>query len=287
MAEDQSEFLKGLPENIGDIDNEDDLIRVLGDMYECDDTFSIHKGFIYMYNNYSFEDTISENLFTISFDDIQHIYQYYKRGLSNRYKLRFQETKICGHDYLMFGGKFTIVSLGGLYEENDLIFYTKDNNYIALTEKYYSLPDYIKKGSVKPYTPIKSNFKFNKCMRAYGQKFFIVDKHYRHVVDPYDTRVSFMCADTFDIVNPETGERVKTWKTTIICKGLWETIKPAIDNVNCALPDNDISGTRSVLVFSEQWNQYYLIVSDKNVYELRYNNSGLATKAATSAGGRD
>lgn len=48
MAEDQSEFLASLPENIGDIDDEDDLIRVLCDICECDDTFSIHKGF-YIY----------------------------------------------------------------------------------------------------------------------------------------------------------------------------------------------------------------------------------------------
>jgi len=111
MAEDQSEFLASLPENIGDIDDEDDLIRVLDDIYECAKTFTIYSNFIYMHTYCSCNEYQDENLFIMSVEDMQCMYQYYKRGLTNRYLLNFQKTKICGREYFMFGGKFTIVSL--------------------------------------------------------------------------------------------------------------------------------------------------------------------------------
>jgi hypothetical protein len=227
-----------------------------------------------------------ENLFTMSVEDLQCMYQYYRRNLTNRYRLNFQNTKICGREYFMFGGKFTIVSLGGIYEENDLIFHTKDYaNYIVLAEKYYTVPDYIKNGAIELYTPIKSNFKFNKYAKASGEKYFHTDKHYRHATDPYDTRVSFICADTFDIVNPETGERVKTWKLKTISNNTWEVVKETIDKLSYTLSDIiDIRPDTIVrLLLNEKWNQYYLLVAKKQLYELRHIDSGRATKAAVMA----
>jgi hypothetical protein len=286
MAEDQSEFLASLPENIGDIDDEATLIKVLEGIYRCDETFTIHSNFIYMHTYCRCNEYQDENLFTISFEDVQCMYQYYKRGLTNRYRLKFQNTKICGREYFMFKGKFTIVSLGGIYEENDLIFHTKDYaNYITLTEKYYSVPDYIKEGAVELYTPIKSVFKFNKYAKASGEKYFSTDKHYRHATDPYDTRVSFMCADTFDIVNPETGERVKTWKLKIISKNTWEIVKETIDTMSYTFSEtiNIRPDVIVKLLLNEKWNQCYLLDNNKNFYELRHIDSGRATKAAAMA----
>jgi hypothetical protein len=152
MAEDQSAFLAGLPKYIGDIDDGATLIKVLEGMYRCDEIFTIHSNFIYMHTYCKCNEYQDENLFTMSVEDLQCMYQYYKHGLTNRYRLNFQNTKICDREYFMFKGKFTIVSLGRIYEENDLIFYTKDYaNYITLTENgdYYTVPDYIKEGGYR------------------------------------------------------------------------------------------------------------------------------------------
>jgi len=147
------------------------------------------------------------------------------------------------------------------------------------------VPDYIKNGAVELYTPIKSNFKFNKYAKASGEKYFSTDKHYRHAIDPYDTRVSFMCADTFDIVNPETGERVKTWKLTIISKNTWEIVKETIDTMSYTFSDIiDIRPDVIVkLLLNKKWNQYYLLDGNNNFYELRHIDSGRSTKAAAMA----
>jgi hypothetical protein len=115
-----------------------------------------------------------------------------------------------------------------------------------------------------------------------GEIYFKQQNSHRHVIDPYNADCTFLCADTFDIVNPETGERVKTWPLTIIRNSFsLKSTKKFVDEHNYIWPPEITNDSTAHLLHDEHWGLYY-IVNEGNFYELRSRNSGKATKAAAA-----
>jgi hypothetical protein len=281
-----------LPENITDITDVKLLDQTLNNMIGCTSgvIFVIKNGFIYATHNGPDEYQNTELLF-IRLDDIQEVYSYYKKNTTEssrlyaNYNIGFNYTRISGREYLKLGGSFTLINASYfdiIDEKDDLIFESsyKDKSFIVrVAADYFSVPNDIHEGAVRPYTPIKSIVKFNKLQKMSGEKYFKHEYNYRHVVDPYDARVSFVCADTLDIVNPETGERVKTWKLILFLFSNWAAIKNDIENRNYIWTANIDTKKAIHLLYDEHWERYY-ILNGTDFHELRSRDSGKLTKAA-------
>ena len=169
-------------------------------------------------------------------------------------------------------------------EEDDLLFTSPlEKHYIVQIEaNYYCVPKRPYLSEVTPYTPIKSIFKFKKLIKMSGEKYFKQQNSHRHVIDPYNADCAFLCADTFDIVNPETGERVKTWPLTVVRNSFsLKLTKKFVDEHNYIWPPEITNDKTAHLLHDEHWGLYY-IVNDGKFYELRSRDSGKATKAAAA-----
>lgn len=282
-----------LPENITDITDGKLLDQILNNMIGLTSgvVFVIKDGFIYATHNGPDEYQNTELLF-IRLDDIQEVYDIYKKNttkyphLSVNYNIGFNYTRVSGREYLKLGGSFILINaryLGIIHEKDNLIFESSYESYIVqVAADYFSVPNDIHNGAVNPYTPIKSIVKFNKLQKMSGEKYFKHEYNYRHMVDPYDARVSFLCTDTLDIVNPETGERVKTWKLTLFLFSNWVAIKNDIETRNYIWPA-DIDTKKAInLLYDEHWKRYY-ILNGTDFHELRSRDSGKLTKAANAS----
>jgi len=112
-----------------------------------------------------------------------------------------------------------------------------------------------------------------------GEKYFKHEYNYRNVVDPYDANISFVCADTLDIVNPETGERVKTWKLILFLFSSWVAVKNDIETRNYIWPADIDTKNAINLLYDVHWKRYY-ILNGIDFYELRSLDSGKFTKVS-------
>ena len=293
-----------LPEKITDIKTAEELDKVINAMAgrnSVNGIFTIENGYIYTPKDPSLNSKL--NMLFIQLDDMQYLYESYIKCATNQtkstYSIGFNHTKIVGREYFKLGGSFKLINLStscGIYEENDLIFTSPlDNYYIVQIEaNYYCVPKRPDQGETHhlshilrimggiPYTPIKSIFKFKKLMKMSGEIYFKHDYNYRHVVDFYNADCTFLCADTFDIVNPETGKRVQTWPLKVVRNSFsLKLTKKFVDEHNYIWPPEITNNKTAHLLHDEHWGLYY-IVNDGKFYELRSRNSGKVTKAAAA-----
>jgi len=170
---------------------------------------------------------------------------------------------------------------GEVHEQDNLIFLPDQYEYIVETSSgYYEISERLDGDDIRPYKPVKFNHKFNILRKVYPDGYFFTERDkYYHIIDPYDNDVSFICADTLDVVNPETGERIKSWALTCICSDIKRIIQ-IIDERQLILPLEISDELMYVhLFYDEYWKMYYLLNGIK-FYELRSQDSGKATKSA-------
>jgi len=236
---------------------------------------------------------------------IQELYELYKQCLEDGTNYRFlystgiNYSRVSGKQYLMLGGTFELIMANSgdstmFFERGDLIFCPTAHGeiIIRIQTKYYYLSLYShNRSETKQFyecTPVKSIFKFKKIMRANGNMFLKIDSgQYRRVNESYDGNKSFMCAKTGDIINAETGEKVKSWHLEIVetsdFKKMQETVReiPELCNI-----DNCISLGSSEyyhLFHDKCWNQYYIYgYYDGGVRRLNRVDSGKYTKPAVA-----
>jgi len=304
-----------LPEKITDITDEELFIQILSNIIGSTsrEYFVIKDGFIYV-KHHGLSEYLDTELSFIRLDDMQEIYTIYKKSLTEysslyagyniqegypihkkslteysrlyaSYNIGFNYTRISGREYFKLGGSFTLINAsrsGWIYESEDHIFTLPfgENSYIVqVAAEYFSVPNDIHNGAIKPYTPIKSIVKFDKLQKMSGEKYFKHEYNYRNVVDPYDANISFVCADTLDIVNPETGERVKTWKLILFLFSSWVAVKNDIETRNYIWPADIDTKNAINLLYDVHWKRYY-ILNGIDFYELRSLDSGKFTKVS-------
>ena len=238
--------LADLPKEITNINSEEVLINVLSHMYFnklIEWKFKIQDGFIYKYSTVYF----TKILIHIPLRKIECIYELYRQNnqkvpykdildkYDKNYSPKYKQS------YFIFKGSYKVLTNMIVNDEyNNLIFppvehgtHTIQTNsgyspfivdfggyspfivdfggyspFIVNFGGYYHVP-WIYNGAVKQFEPIKFNYKFSRLLRASSNGIFHAGGNYRYAIDPFDADVSFICADTFDIVNPETGRRVK------------------------------------------------------------------------------
>lgn len=308
--------LADLPKEITNINSEEVLINVLSHMYFnklIEWKFKIQDGFIYKYSTA----LNAKVLLYIPLSKIECIYELYRQ---NNQKVQYK--KILDYydedyypdakqSYFMFGGSYKVLTkLITKYNDvyNDLIFSpVKHGTHIIQAEnpdnfRYYHV-SYNYEGIVKQFEPIKFNYKFSRYLKAPSNGFFsksdvaLCPSNFkgtlRYAFDPYDVNVSFVCANTGDIINPETGHRVKTWvmEDLLSFYASWDEIKNKMAKLNLhPIPEIKIIGkyrTSFHLLKNKELNFYILTVStdylNYEVHELRFISSGRTTKPARPA----
>jgi hypothetical protein len=309
--------LANLPKEITNIEREEVLINVLSHMYFkrlIESEFEIKDGFIYKHSTA----LNAKVLLYIPLSKIECIYELYRQ---NNQKVQYK--KILDYydedyypdakqSYFMFGGSYKVLTkLITKYNDvyNDLIFSpVKHGTHIIQAEnhdnfRYYHV-SYNYEGIVKQFEPIKFNYKFSRYLKAPSNGFFSICSslslctsnfkgNHRYAFDPYDANVSFVCANTGDIINPETGRRVKTWimEDLLSFYASWDEIKDKMAKLNLhPTPEIIIKGkyrTSFQLLKNKELNFHILTVStdylNYEVYELRFITSGRITKPARPA----
>lgn len=284
-----------LAEEIAGINDPNELVKLIAKI--CDHgekQFSIQDGHIYVQDSY--EQHSSFELWFMPIFEINELYKLYEQFKDSRYHIRTRykvrlhnSTIICGMKYFMLNGSFELVYAdmnGSFYENKDLIFCPTDpHTYIVQTASgYYCVPKQLDERRVVPYTPIKSVFKFTKFLKTEGAIFYSLGyDEYCHVVDHYDKDKSFLCYNTFNIINAETGESVKTWPLSIISdRRDWKTIASAAPlNGQYIRPPKIYNEDFITLLYDKHWQMYYILFGGE-FYELRSCDSGKATKAAAA-----
>jgi hypothetical protein len=284
-----------LPDDITKINDSKKLVKLLAKV--CDrgeKQFSIQDGHIYVKDCY--EPYGPSELWFMSIFEINELYKLYKQFKDSRYHIRtrynvrlINNTIICGVRYFMLNGSFELVYAdmdGKFYETEDLIFCPpKPNTYIVETASgYYCVPNQLDVRRVTPYTPIKSVFKFTKFLKMDGETFYSLGyNEYYHVVDQYDKNKSFLCYDTYNIINAETGESIKSWPLSVVSDhGAWKKIAIEILKGQYIRPPKVHNEDFIKLLYDKHWQMYY-VHYEGDFYELRSCNSGKATKAAAAA----
>jgi hypothetical protein len=285
-----------LPPNITDFTDAEELIKILNSLaglYNTYKAFYIRNGFIYVHD-YSDGNRVP-TLWFIRLDDIQKIYKLHKQcqvdktSRSRKYQImRLRPSlMICGEEYFMLNGSFKLCYAdmnGEVHDQDNLIFLPTQHEYIVETSSgYYEISDRLDEDDIRPYKPVKFNHKFNIFKKVFPDGYlFTAQNKFYHMIDPFDSDVSFVCADTLDVVNPETGERVKTWPLVRVCSDIKRIIQ-MIDELQLILPLEIGNGPLYAdLFYDEHWKMYYLSDESK-FYELRSQDSGKATKAALIA----
>lgn len=286
-----------LPEKITDIDSEQILINVLCYIMHCGDyvkcAFKVQGGFIYKY----FIAQSAELLLCMPLSKIEELYAQYRRIMQKTPWLKMRAdfdndvSPYGNQPYFMFKGSFNILTdivLSNNYEYDDLIILPgpHDTHIIQTDSGYYYVPCQASKTKYQ-FEPIKSNYKFRKLMKAPSNGFFNYKyPEYRYAIDPFDANVSFVCFDTGDIINPETGKRVKTLPMISLTYGPWVVIEKAMVEASIQPIPEIYNDDHLILLKNIELNFYILVFLTYDliyeVHELRFISSGGLTKSAVA-----
>ena len=262
-------------EKITDITDEYSFSCIL-DIICCNKTI-IKNGFIYIESDI--------NIYVLLFarlDEIQRIYEITKQCLlitgeptENYYEIRPDNTTIAGAKYLMFGGHFTLITSGRkLFEHGDLLFTAPINRAVAYTDSSFIADDYytvpINYNQVEahfgPANPIITAHKFKKHYnyRVTDNKMYVVirdrmGEKMHYVADPFDSELSFLCDQTYDLINVVTGHHTPTWPLKHIATGRDE-ISMYIDKIPPAI--NVGEWIVEILYYDEKWDTYHYGMSN-------------------------
>ena len=301
-----------LPEKITDIKEAGKLIELLNDMnFNCrsvDNKIEIrHRGILYIDDEEESYCYDRMQPWFLEINAIQELYELYKQCLEDGTNYRFlystgiNYSRVSGKQYLMLGGTFELIIANSgnsamFFERGDLIFCPTVHGeiIIQIQTKYYYLSLYSreKRNESKQFyecTPVKSVFKFKKIMRANGDRFLKLDsRQYRRVNESYDGNKSFMCAKTSDIINAETGEKVKSWHLEIVETGNFKKMQEKVREIPelCNIADCGSFGSGEYyhLFHDIYWNQYYIHeYYDGGFWRLNRVDSGKYTKPAVAA----
>jgi hypothetical protein len=267
-------------DSITDIADERQFIEVLG-IIACN-KFTVKEGFIYSY--------VHEGYCILWFarlDEIQRMYEITKRCIitgepkMSYYAIEARNTALSGIDYLMYGGHFTLITIGNyIFEHGNLLFTANAaiNRAIAFTNNtYYTLPlDY---RFINKYfglaNPIVNSHKFKKHYAYHITKnkmYVVIGDKIRYIADSFDTELSFLCAESYDLVNVVTGKHTPTWPLKKIARGREAIL--AIISISSVF-DYD------TLYYDEKWNTYHKGAYLDIVDIVRLDGAGKATKMAS------
>ena len=278
-----------LPRQITDIHDITVLTRVLVGMGVCDIELSVNEGFIYYSIYYKDEDELTTDLWIINLDDIQKMYEMFLSNLTNQrhcyFVVSMKNSVVPGKEYFKLGGKYNLIMHGcSMYDGDDILFKQEyEPRIIAQTESgYYTVPlRFELAGTLRKIDPIVPNFKFRKLnyYSIIDNNYMIIKNNSYYIVDPFDPEYSFICADTYNIVNVITGSRVILWPLVLIAKGT--NIKLIID----ALPHlstNIINYTKYLQLYHDaKWDTYHIYNrSQKSFNILSSSICGKSTKPA-------
>jgi len=233
-------FLGNLPEKITDITDKDQFIDMINLLMLCDENlYTLIDNLIY----FNSADGIISSFMKLK--TMQKMYEVYKKhGASyvSYHKINDVEDRVKMAEYLMFGGKFKLITIPGsqcveIHEQDELIFYQQNTltSFIGkIGDKYYYMP-YDNFAPIKIYMPVKSIFKFVKATNCE----FLNDiihiwspplqfPNFMRINDQYNPEKFLLCAKTFDLINAETGKRIKLQHLTQITAGCIDYINKHI-----------------------------------------------------------
>jgi hypothetical protein len=263
--------LDNLPENIFDIIDKDQFMDVINLVMSCDEKlYTLIDNLIY----FNSADGMASSFMKL--ETIQKMYEEYKycikhgKSYTDFYKINDVEDRVKMAEYLMFGGKFKLITVPGshcveIHEQDELIFYQQNTltSFIGqIGDKYYYMP-YDNFAPIKTYTPVKSTFKFVKATNCE----FLNDiihvwsppssfPNFMRINDQYDPEKFLLCANTFDLINAETGKHIKPQHLTQITAGCIDYINEHIKKYAPGLQSLPPPGGHMEILCGDEWGDY-------------------------------